>query len=52
MPTYESLRALVEELTVGDHLLWTGSHALSSTGERARPNTVTTIDRDGDHVRV
>lgn len=50
--TFQSLGELVEELEVGDWLLWIGKHAEEHAGETSAPNRVTAIERDGETIRV
>lgn len=52
MTTFQSLGELVEELEVGDWLLWIGKHAEEHAGETSAPNRVTAIERDGETIRV
>lgn len=52
MSEFESLDELVEELEVGDHLLWIGEEAMDGVGETAYPNKVKNIERDGDTIHV
>lgn len=52
MTSFSSLIELTGELSVGDYLVWIGSHAIDGAGERAMPNTVTNIEEGSEWVRV
>jgi len=52
MVEFQSLTELVDELEVGDNLLWVGEHAVEAAGETSKPNEITAIERDGDTIRV
>lgn len=47
-----ALRALTEDVEVGDDLLWIGEHAMAGTGDRAYPNEVTHVEREAGTIRV
>jgi hypothetical protein len=52
MSEFDSLDELTAELTIGDKILWIGSHAVDSVGEHSAPNTVTNIKHTGEEIRV
>lgn len=46
-----SLRGLTESVAVGDTLAWVGERTVGKR-EQVRPRTVTSVERDGDEIRV